>query len=185
MRRSYTLACNLFALLFLYLGLSRLAPLAKTQKQGETLAKIFWGGFHATSITPTTHLHYLHQPLNSTISSLSNINFLDHLLSPSDSNIFPSYLSNFLLGSHSLLCSTSSSLLASIPYHLFPRYYKVGLPPHDPIYKTAHPSILEHPSRISTPVPPKPSILVSQKSYHTLYQHSHLSRVGCESSSTS
>ena len=126
MRRSYTLACNLFALLFLYLGLSRLAPLAKTQKQGETLAKFFLGGiprhiYHthdSSSLSPpTTQLnnlfsvqHQLPRPSPLTLR-LQHISLISLKSSPRLS--FASLL-NFFLSPHINSVPSLSSILQSV-----------------------------------------------------------------------
>ena len=61
------------------------------------------------------------------------------------------------------------------------RHHKSCPPTQHPIYKTAHPSVLDLPSRNSTPVLPNPSILASQSKNHTPCHHGQHSRVGCES----
>jgi hypothetical protein len=112
-----------------FVVLSRVAPLADSQKQGETLANFFCGGDSTPHLSPTTHLHILHQPLNSTnffcptstslVSSLHASSLTPMLLT--------SYLHSPRISLH--LRSTVFSLLTSNPNHLYTRAYQHHLCP--------------------------------------------------------
>ena len=103
------------------------------------------------------------------------------LLSPSYSNNLPYILTNHPPDSSSFHCSLVSILPNQLRSFLNSRLSKRILSPEHPIFKTEHPSILDCPSRSSTPDLPNPSIPVSQSSNHTPCYHSQHSRVDCES----
>ena len=165
--------------------LNRVAPLAKTQKTGENPCKNFFGGnprrhnshthgpspyYPPTSITATSSLHNINLPCSIHIIS-SHIGLLQYSL--------PSYL-------HIYTNPPPESHLHHSLHHLSllqhrPNSNSTQQKLSSPIYKTAHPSVLDYPSRNPTPDLPKPSLLANQSTNHTPCHHSQHSRVGCES----
>ena len=127
-----------------------------------------------------SHIPSIHHPptIQHSLQLQHSSHFSSHAPTPT---LLPSILTNHLPDSS----SHRFSLVPFLPNQLQPifksRLFKIRPSPQHPIYKTAHPSVLDYPSRNPTPVLPKPSVLANQSTNHTPCHHSQHSRVGCES----
>ena len=165
------------------LCLRRMFAFSKKFKTGGNPCKIFFErATHSTTATHTAHPHTIHQnPTQQSLLCTTSTFLVLFVLFP-----FPSAYSNtnfphISISTQNLPESHFHSLYHISPLQLRPNTISSQQKLPSPIYKTAHPSVLDYPSRNLTPVLPKPSVLANQSTNHTPCHHSQHSRVGCES----